>query len=112
MKTGITVATLSIGNYQPSLIGRLGLNRFALGGTVLALLAIGLAWQWSWLVAIGIAPLLLSAAPCVAMCALGVCMHHMAGGSCHTSNTEPPGTPAVSNGSAIPDQTINQGGMS
>lgn len=112
MRTEIAAATLPAADYQPSLIGRLGRNRFALGGTVLALFAIGLAWQWSWLVAIGIAPLLLSAAPCVAMCALGVCMHRMVGGSCHTSNAEPPRAPAVSNGSTMPDQTINQGGVS
>lgn len=29
---------------------------------------------WSWLVALGIAPLLLALAPCAAMCALGLCM--------------------------------------
>jgi hypothetical protein len=28
----------------------------------------------NWLVAVGIAPLLLTALPCVAMCALGLCM--------------------------------------
>ena len=29
--------------------------------------------SWGWLVAAGLAPLLLSIAPCVAMCALGMC---------------------------------------
>lgn len=29
--------------------------------------------NWGWLVAIGIAPLLLALAPCAAMCALGLC---------------------------------------
>lgn len=42
-----------------------------LGGAVIA---VGLALNWRWLVAIGVAPLLLTALPCVAMCALGVCM--------------------------------------
>lgn len=42
-----------------------------LGGAVIAA---GLALNWSWLVAIGVAPLLLTALPCVAMCALGFCM--------------------------------------
>ena len=50
--------------------GRRGL--LILGG--LALVA-GAAFNWSWLVAAGIAPLLLTALPCVAMCALGLCMH-------------------------------------
>lgn len=34
----------------------------------------GLALNWSWLVAIGLAPLLLTILPCAVMCALGVCM--------------------------------------
>ena len=112
MKIGIDVAVPSA-DYQRPLIGRLGHNRFVLGGVALALLAAGLAWQWSWLFAIGVAPLLLSLAPCVVMCALGLCMHRMGGGSCHASNAESPRTPATPEriASATPDQTINQGGM-
>ena len=34
----------------------------------------GAALNWEWLTAVGAAPLLLSLAPCVAMCALGLCM--------------------------------------
>ncbi len=41
----------------------------------------GLAFNWSWLVAAGIAPVLLSLLPCAAMCALGLCMNRMAGGT-------------------------------
>ena len=37
------------------------------------MLAGGAALNWSWLVAAGIAPLLLAIAPCAAMCALGLC---------------------------------------
>lgn len=59
------------------IIGRVGRNRLLLGGVALPLIAAGFIWQWSWLVAVGVAPLLLSAAPCVAMCALGLCMHRM-----------------------------------
>src|SRR3546814_3036862 len=36
------------------------------------------------LVAVGVAPLLLSVLPCAAMCALGLCMNRMAGKSCST----------------------------
>ena len=57
--------------------------RYFLGGhrglillTVSALGA-GLVLNWSWLVAAGIAPLLLALAPCAAMCALGLCMNKM-----------------------------------
>jgi hypothetical protein len=34
----------------------------------------GLALGWNWVVAFGLAPLVLSVAPCAAMCALGLCM--------------------------------------
>jgi hypothetical protein len=47
---------------------------------VIGLAAIGLSW--SWLVAVGIAPLLLAFAPCAAMCALGLCASRMLGSSC------------------------------
>jgi hypothetical protein len=67
---------------QSSTVARLGRNHLVLGGIALTLLAAGLAWQWSWLVAIGVAPLALSAAPCAAMCALGICMHRMGSRSC------------------------------
>lgn len=57
-----------------------------LGAIVLGL---GLLFKWNWLVAVGVAPLLLAALPCVAMCALGLCMGKMAGGS---SGTKPSST--------------------
>lgn len=44
----------------------------------------GIAFGWDWLVAVGIAPLLVSAAPCLVMCALGLCImgkNHQAGSS-------------------------------
>src|SRR3546814_8153336 len=53
------------------------------GGIVLVA---GLAFNWSWLAAIGVAPLLLSVLPCVAMCALGLCMNKMSGRSCSTKS--------------------------
>jgi hypothetical protein len=56
-------------------------------GAVIALA--GLAFNWTWLVAAGIAPLLLSVLPCVAMCALGLCMSRMTGRSCSTENAAP-----------------------
>lgn len=49
----------------------------------MAVLAVGLAFSWSWLVAIGIAPLLVALAPCAVMCALGLCtVRTRGGGSC------------------------------
>lgn len=43
---------------------------------ILATIAIvaGLVFNWSWLVAIGLAPILISTLPCLVMCAFGVCM--------------------------------------
>lgn len=66
--------------------GRRGL--VALGA---AIAAAGLMFNWSWLVAAGLAPLLLSALPCVAMCALGLCMSRMTGGSCAKQAVSPEG---------------------
>ena len=40
----------------------------------LALIGAGAALNWGWLTAIGLAPLILSLAPCAAMCAVGLCM--------------------------------------
>ncbi|MFG1423153.1 hypothetical protein [Roseixanthobacter liquoris] len=47
----------------------------------LTALGLGLVFKWNWLVGAGIAPLLLTVLPCVAMCALGLCMSKMSGGS-------------------------------
>lgn len=57
------------------------------GFLVLAAIALvaGLVFKWGWLVATGIAPLLLTALPCVAMCALGLCMNRTAEQSCSTA---------------------------
>lgn len=57
-------------------------NRKVLVVLAVAVVAAGLAFNWSWLVAAGIAPILLALAPCAAMCALGLCMKGMGGKSC------------------------------
>lgn len=45
-----------------------------IGGGVAALVLAALTWNWSWLVAVGVIPVLLSFAPCLLMCGLGLCM--------------------------------------
>jgi hypothetical protein len=40
----------------------------------IAIIGAGLALGWNWIVAAGLAPLLLAVAPCAAMCALGLCV--------------------------------------
>lgn len=49
-------------------------HRLMLAITGLALAGAGLALGWNWLSAVGVAPLIVAAAPCLAMCALGLCM--------------------------------------
>ena len=46
------------------------------GFVAMAAIALGAGayFNWGWLVAAGIAPLIISIAPCAAMCALGLCM--------------------------------------
>jgi hypothetical protein len=62
---------------------------------VLSALVIGAALNWSWLVAVGVAPLLLTVLPCAVMCGLGLCMNKMTGSSCSTSSSaaDHPDTP-------------------
>src|SRR6266508_6001102 len=47
-------------------------------------LVLGIVLNWPWLVAAGLAPLLLSALPCAVMCGLGLCASKMANDSCQT----------------------------
>ena len=51
----------------------LGRPRILMTLATVAIVA-GLALNWTWLVAIGLAPILLSVLPCLIMCAFGVCM--------------------------------------
>ena len=69
-----------------------GRRKFVLLGA--AALAISLLLSWNWLVAAGLASLLLTALPCVVMCAAGLCMSRMSQGS---------KTPAIN----LPDASTN-----
>lgn len=97
--------TKSPGNQDTSLTrDLLYAARYYLGGRrgliALAALALvsGLALNWSWLVAAGIAPLLLGVLPCAAMCALGLCMNKMGRKSCSTDA-------ASDEAAELPDET-------
>lgn len=61
------------------LSGRRGL---IVGGLVVVIA--GLALGWNWLSAIGVAPIILSLAPCAVMCAVGACAMRK-GNSCSQS---------------------------
>jgi hypothetical protein len=52
-------------------------NRWGLLAAGILVLTIGAALNWSWLVAAGIAPIILSLAPCAIMCAVGLCCMNM-----------------------------------
>jgi len=78
--TSLTHDLLYVARYY---FGRRGI----LLGLAAIAVVVGLALNWSWLVAAGIAPLLLGVLPCVAMCALGLCMNKMVGRSCSTEPT-------------------------
>jgi len=86
-----TVRMLQAG-FAPAALLR---NRWVLVAVaVLALVAIVTA-SWSWLVAAGLATILVSALPCLIMCGLGLCMHRFLGGSgspqaSGSATTEPP----------------------
>jgi hypothetical protein len=58
----------------------LGSRRLLLAAAIVAIVA-GAAFNWGWLVALGIAPVLLSLLPCLVMCGLGVGCMKMMGGS-------------------------------
>lgn len=57
------------GNYLPTWLH--GTRGLLVGAAVLGIG--GLVAGWPWLVAAGIAPILLSTLPCLVMCALGLC---------------------------------------
>jgi hypothetical protein len=82
-----------------SVLARIGARR-ALISLSLATVGAGLALNWSWLTAIGVAPVLVAVAPCAAMCALGLCMPRMMGG-----NSRAPGRGA----GITPDQIADPG---
>jgi hypothetical protein len=49
---------------------------------VLAVLAVaGVVFRWHWLVALGLASIVLSVVPCLIMCALGLCAYRVLGRS-------------------------------
>jgi hypothetical protein len=74
---------------RPWFSGRRGL---IIGG--IAIVATGLALGWNWLSAIGAAPIILSLAPCAAMCALGACAMMRGNSSCAKSGSLDPVKPA------------------
>jgi hypothetical protein len=68
-------------------------------GLIIAAIAIigaGFALGWNWVVAAGLAPLLLAVAPCAAMCALGLCLMAKGNPSCAKQRPAEDAVPPVS----------------
>lgn len=56
-------------------------NRWVILAFASIVVIIGAALNWNWLVAAGVAPILVALAPCAVMCTLGLCAIKMRGGS-------------------------------
>lgn len=83
------------------LSGRRGV---VVGGLVIV--AAGLALGWNWLSAIGVAPIILSLAPCAAMCAIGACAMKKGNSSGATPNA--PDQAALRESASAPTQSAGQ----
>lgn len=64
-------------------------GRSALFWTAILAIGAGLVFGWDWLVAAGLAPLVLSVLPCLAMCALGLCAMRAGAKSCRGEKAAP-----------------------
>ena len=60
--------------------------------TAMGVIGGGMALNWGWLTAIGVAPLIFALAPCAVMCGFGMCAMCKSSGSCskETPNTNTP----------------------
>ena len=76
-RTSVALTQGMVNVVWPYIGGRLGLIVLAIG-----IAAGGMAMNWGWLVAVGVAPILLALLPCAAMCALGLCMNRAGGKPC------------------------------
>lgn len=71
-------------------------RKILFGAAIVGVLA-GIVLNWNWLVAAGIAPLILAAVPCLAMCAFGLCADKLRGDqSCAPAKADSSGNPGVS----------------
>lgn len=67
---------------EPPTVGAWLGGRRGLFIAAFAVIAAGMALNWSRLAAVGAAPIILAFAPCAVMCGLGLCMKGGSGKSC------------------------------
>ena len=68
------VSCCATSSFPPDVVRSWLRDRRVLAGAGVAVAGSGLALGWNWLTAVGVAPLIVSVAPCLLMCALGLCM--------------------------------------
>jgi hypothetical protein len=73
----------------------------------------GLYFGWDWLVAAGLAPILIALAPCAVMCGLGLCMMNRKGGNSCSSSPDNAGdvegkSPTKSTADSINEQPVRE----
>ena len=101
--TGSKLSAASATSPGESLAGRAGrLLRSPRGliGLAVVLIVVDAAFSWSWIVAAGVTPIILATAPCLVMCALGLCMVGMgrrnsAGASADVASDSSEGTASL-----------------
>lgn len=92
--TGVAGASPRSNRFGAWSIGSLVRQRRVLVVTALLLVAAGVVFGQQWLAATGMLPLLISALPCLAMCALGLCMQGQGGQACGSPSAPQAGSAA------------------
>ena len=80
----------SVAKMAGDINSRLGRRGLLLLG--IAVVGAGTALNWSWFVALGVAPVILSVLPCAAMCAIGMCTMGRGDTSCSKNRDAPANT--------------------
>ena len=94
MNSKLTNQSAAVGGGAFAVLRAWSSSRFGLVAIAGFVIVAGLSLNWSGLVAAGLAPLILSTLPCVAMCALGLCMMPMSKKGDTPALTNDPVTPS------------------
>jgi len=86
----------STATFPPDVVRSWMRDRRIVAAAGLAVAGSGVTLGWDWLTALGVAPLIVSAAPCLLMCALGLCVMGRGHQANSGSPVAPPGVSADS----------------